>query len=154
FAGEGTARDDHLGVWKRRRFAGRIDKSQHVSMLRLGGERCNVLTFDRKKYTRWDVGQGGYRGIDVAHVGPGVAGGLRPWRAFERDQRNTRHLARIDGMAAHLGGKGMRCIDHMCDPRLADEVGKAARAAESTDPRRQRMAERNLRASRIGIDRV
>jgi len=154
FAGEGAARDDHLGVRKRQHFAGRIDESQQVGMLRPAGERRKMLTSDRQKHTCLEVRQGGHRGIDVAHVGPAITGGLRPWRAFERDQRHTRDLGRLDGMAAHLRGKGMRCIDHMRDPRLADEIGKPVRSAETADPRRQRMAERNLRASRIGIDRI
>ena len=57
-------------------------------------------------------------------------------------------------MPAHLGGKGMGCIDDVRDPLIPDEIGKARRAAEAADPRRQRVRKRNLRASRIGIDRL
>ena len=62
--------------------------------------------------------------------------------------------AGLDRMAAHLGGEGMRRVDHMRDALLPDVVGKSRRAAKAADPGRQRVAERNLRAAGIGIDRV
>jgi hypothetical protein len=57
-------------------------------------------------------------------------------------------------MTAHLRGERMRCVDDMRDALLPDEIRESFRAAKAADPCRQFVAERNLRASGIGIDRV
>ena len=59
---ERTARDDHFGVGQRQRAIGRIDEAQRVGVLRLCGERREVLPADGKEHARGCVGQGGNGG--------------------------------------------------------------------------------------------
>jgi len=113
-----------------------------------------MLSADGEKDARALRGQGGDGRVDIRLLDPLVASRAQPWRAFQRQQGNARFRASFDRVAAHLGSKGMRRVDHMCDALLADEVGKTLHAAEAADPRRQRMVQRNLRAAGVGIDRV
>jgi len=154
FDREGTARDDDFGVGNRQRTVGRVDEAQRIGMLRRGRERRDVLTADGKEYGCALLGQGVHRRADVGHLDPVVAGRAPPWRALQRNQRNSRHRTRADRMPAHLGGKGVRCVDHMRDALVPDEVSKTRDTAEAADPRRQRMAERDLCPSGVGIDRI
>ena len=48
----------------------------------------------------------------------------------------------------------MSGVDHVRDPLAPNEVGEAFGSAKTADPNRQRMAERNLRPARVGIDRI
>jgi len=154
FERERTARDDHLGIWQRQRAFGRIDKAQRVGMLRLGGEWRDVLPANREKHPRGCVGQGGNGRIDVGRFKPVVTAGSRPWRALQRDQGNAGRSTSLDRMPAHLGGKGMGRIDDMRDPLVPNVIHKTCLAAETADPRRQRMWKRNLCTSGVGINRV
>ena len=151
---ERSARDDELGLGQRHRTVGCIDKSQRIGVLRLGSEGRQMLPADREKDARAFFRQSGDRSVDVGDLDPMVAGRANSRRAFQRQQRNARRGAGLDHMPAHLGGKRMRRIDHMRDALVADVVRKPRRAAKAANPDRQRVAERNLRAPRIGIDRV
>ena len=57
-------------------------------------------------------------------------------------------------MAAHLGGKGMRRIDHMRDGLARDEFGQAAHAAKAAGSNRQRLRNGALRPPGVGIDGI
>ena len=154
FQRERPTRDDDFGAWQRRGTIRRIDKAQQKGVLRLCRKGRNVLPADREKDARGLIGQGRDRGVDIGDLDPGVAGHAVPGRAFQRDQRNARRCARHHRMSAHLGGKGMRRVDHMRDLLCLEKVGQSVSAAKAADPGRQLMWERNLCPSRIGIDRI
>ena len=150
---ERPARHDDLGLeWQGR--IGRIDKSQRIGMLRPGAERGDMLPADRKEHPRAVVWQGRNSGRDIRDLDPVVTGSPSPWRALERDQRRSACRARRNRVAAHLGGKGMRRIDHMRDAFLTDIVGKTARPAKAADAGWQRLVGRRAGASSVGIDRI
>jgi len=151
---EGTARHDHLGARQRQRAIRRVDEAQRIGMLRLLGERREVLAADGEEDARTHVGQGGNGRRDILNLDPAIAVSFRPWRPFQREQRHAGGRTGDGGVAAHLGGKRMRRIDDMRDLSFADEVGETLGAAKAANARRQRMRKRNLRPSRIGIDRV
>ena len=151
---EGTARNDDLGVRKWQRLAGRIDKSERVDVLRLGREWRDVLPADREEDMRAGLRQRRERFIEITHFDPSIARDLRPWRAFECDQRSSRRSAGFDCVTTHLGGKGMSRVDHMRDLCVSDEVSESSRPAEAADAGRYVMAEWDLRAACIGVDRV
>ena len=154
FKCERAARDDELGLGQRQRTVGCIDESQRIGMLRFGRKGREMLPADREKDARAFFRQSSDRCIDIGDFNPMVAGCASPRRALQRNQRNVRRGAGFDRVPAHLGGKRMRRIDHVRDALLANEIRKSRRAAKAADPRRQLMTERDLRAPRIGIDRV
>ena len=154
FKRERAARHNHFGVRQWQRAVGRIDEAQRIGVLRLGRERRDMLPANREKHARALLGKAIDSAGDISDFDPVVSRCPAPGRALQRHQRNIRRRASLDCVAAHFGGKGVRRIDHMGDALLADVVGKSHRATKASDPRRQRMAEGNLRASRIGIDRA
>ena len=77
-----------------------------------------------------------------------------PLIALERDQRRSRLRARFDRVAAHLGSKGMRRVDHMRDALKANIVGKPAHAPEAADAGRQRLIGGRAGSATIGIHGV
>jgi hypothetical protein len=151
---EGTARDDDLGIGQRQRPIGCVDKAQRIGMLRFHGEGREMLPADGEKDARAFFRQRRSRGVDISDLDPMVGRGANPWRALQRQQRNACCCAGLDRMPAHLGGERMRRVDDMRDALPADEVCKPGHTAEAADPGRQRMAERNLRASGVGINSV
>ena len=154
FEREWPARDDDLRIWQWQRAVGRVDKAQRIGVLWLGAKGREMLSADGEKDARALRGQGGDGRVDIRRLDPLVASRAQPWRAFQRQQGNARFRASFDRVAAHLGSKGMRRVDHMCDALLADEVGKTLHAAEAADPRRQRMRQRNSGPPGIRINRL
>lgn len=151
---ERPARDDDFGIGQGQHPIRRIDEAQGVGMLRFGGKGRQMLPADREKNARAFFRQRGNGCVDVRDLDPIVAFDANPRHALERQQRNACRSAGLDRTPAHLGSERMRRIDHMRDVFLADEIRKSHHTAKAADPRRQRMAERNLRASRVGINSV
>ncbi len=151
---EWSTRYDDIGIRKRQRPIGRIDKPQSVDVLQLGAEGCDVLPADRKKHPRAILWQRRDSGGDTRDLDPIVAGRFYPGRALERDKRRSGCLARRNRVAAHLGREGMGRVDDMRDSFSTNVFGKAVRAAEAADAGRQRLVRRGAGAPPVGIDRV
>ena len=151
---ERPARDDDFGIGQRQRTVGRVNKSQDIGVLRLGGEGREMLPADGEKDACAFFRQCRNRGVDIDDLDPMVARYANPRRALQRQEREVRRGAGLDCMPAHLGRERMRRVDYVRDAFLADEVRKSRHAAKAADPRRQLMAEWNLRAARIGINRI
>ncbi len=144
--GERAARNDDVGDRQRERAIRRIDKSQRIGVLRLGGERRQMLPADREKYACALFGKGVDRGLDIFHLDPAVTRASRPWRALQRDQRDFQQSAGFDRMAAHLGGERMGRIDHMSRPRRRSRrSGSAAIARRGSASARHRNRRRRCR---------
>lgn len=154
FKRERTARDDDFGLGQRQRPVGCINKSQRIGVLRFRSERCEMLPPDGEKDARAVFRQSRNRCIDIRDFNPMVARYATPRRALQRNQQSAGRGAGLDRVPAHLGGEWMRRIDHVRDALLANEFRKSRHTAKAADPRRQRMAERDLRAARIGINSV
>ena len=123
-----------------------------VGMLRPRRERRDVLAADGEEHVCRRLRKSRDRGADISDLDPGVAGRLGPGRAFERDQRRAGLRTRRDRIAAHLGGEGMRRVDHMRDAFPPNVVGKPAHPAKAADAGRQRLVGGRAGAAAIGID--
>jgi hypothetical protein len=151
---EGTPRDDQFGVRQGHGAIGRVDKSERVSVLWLCREGHDVLAADCEKDSGALFGQCGDGCSEITHLDPDIAGHLAPRRSLQRKQQCARGGAGFNRMAAHLSRERMRGVDHMRDALTLDVVGKSVGTAKAADSHRQRVSQRNLGATRVGIDRV
>ena len=156
FAGERkrSTRDDKIRIRQRQQISRGIDESERVGVLRSRRKWRDMLPADGEENIRPRLRQGSHGGCDVLHLDPDIAGCLRPWFAFQRNQGRCRRRAGGRCVAADLGCEGMGCIDHMRESLLPNGIGKTVRAAEAANAGRQRLIDRHLRSSGIGIDRV
>lgn len=151
---EWSTRDDKTCIRQRQRTSRGIDEAERVGMLRPRHERRNVLPADGEENIRPRLRQGSHGGCDVLHLDPDIVRCFRPRLPLQRNQRRCRCRAGSHRVAADLGCEGMGRIDHMREPFLPDGIGKTIRAAEAANAGRQRLIDRHLRSSGIGIDRV
>ena len=128
-----AARHQHMVIGKRRRTAGRINQTQQIEMLRIGGEVVQMHASDRQHDTRRRAVKGSHRTVNVGHMGPGIAGLCRPRRTGQRDQWHVCSSASGDGIMAHLGGKRMGGINHMGHGMRRDIVAQPLYSAKTTD---------------------
>ncbi|MEY9236608.1 hypothetical protein ABIF78_008931 [Bradyrhizobium japonicum] len=150
---EWSTRHDHVGS-EGQGCLGRIDETQRVGMLWLRRERRDVLAADGEEHFSRRLGQRGDRGVDVVNFDPVVAGRPGPGCALQRNQLRAGFRAGLDRVAAHLGGEGVRRVDHMRDAFAANIAGKPAHAAEATDAGRQRLIGGRAGSAAIGIHGV
>lgn len=152
--GEGTAGNDHLGIWQGQRPVGRIDQPQKVVVPGFRGEGGKRLLADRQEDpARW-FGQSGDGGLKVGHPVPVVARPGLPGWPFQRAKRRAGFGAGGNGVAAHGGGEGVGRVDNMADPFGPKVIGQPPGAAKAADPGRQRLGQRRVGAPGIGKDRV
>jgi len=112
---------------------GHVDQPHDVSVLRRGQKLTDCQASDAEHHTRVRAQRGYGRG-HVRNLDPIVAGLTLPRRSFYGEQRRTCDRGGRDGVAAHLSGKGMGCVDQNVDafvPQIADEPLDAAKAAAS-----------------------
>ncbi len=140
FHREGPTRHDDLVAWERGPLFWGIDQTQHIMVLGLVGEGTDMYAPNRQQHVLPHARQTGRRLSDRRHARPGIPHLRRPSGARQGDQRNARHLASGNCIAAHSGGEGMRCIDDMGNRLLGQKRGKAVRATKATHPLRQRLA--------------
>ena len=150
---ERAARHDDISL-KWQCALGRIDKSQCVRVLRLLGERGDMLSADCEEDARRSLGQGRNGGREIRDLIPLITGHFDPRGAFESDQRRSRFGTGRDRIAAHLRRKGVGGVDDMRDTFLPDVIGKSAHAAKAAGAGRQRLSGRRASAAAIGIDRI
>ena len=151
---EGSSRHDQIGIRQRQRAVSGIDEAERVGVLRLHRKRRDVLPPDGEKNIRAGFRQCGHCGGNVIHLDPDIARLSDPRLALKCHQRRFRFRAGDQHVATDPGCEGMRCIDHTGELFLPDELGKPAHAAKAANACRQRLIDRNLRSTRIGIDRV
>ena len=151
---ERSTRHDHIGVAQGELSIGGIDESERIGVLWLRAERADMLATDCEKDARCFLGQGGNRSRNIVDLDPAVALGFVPRRTRECDQRRPNHFACGNRVAADLGRKGMRRVDHMRDVLVANEIRKPLHAAEAADTHRHGLRGRRAGAAAIGIVRV
>lgn len=147
-----TGKDD-LCV-RQRQFAGRIDKSQEVVVLGPDCEIPDILLADGQKDACGRIGQGGDGSSDIGDRMPDIAGLLLPFRALKGKKRQTHPPGGLDGIARHLGGKGMRCVDDMRDAVCPQPVAKPRHPAKAANAGWQGLGHGRGGASGIGKHRV
>lgn len=153
FGGEWAPRQND-GAIGQRIGHGRIYKAQKVVVLRFGCEGGKVLFADGQKHPRRGIGQGGQRAGCVADVHPVIVRAGNPGRAFKSHQRHACFAAGGDGIAAHLGCKGVRGINDMADVFAVQIRKQAFYPAKTTRAGGQGLPQRCFGAPGIGKHRV
>ena len=149
---KGTARHDHLRLGQWQRAGRRVDKAHQVVVLRLGGERLQMLASDGKEHPARRARKCCDYRRDVGDMCPAVVGAGDPGRAFEGEKRRFRSVASGHRIAAHLRREGVRGVYDMGDRFGRKICAEAVDAAEPAHPHRQRLADGCLGAARVGID--
>ncbi len=152
FLGKGTSRHNHVGLrqWHAVRL---IDQPQQIMVLGLRGERLKMQATRGQKHPARRACQGGNSSRDIRNMLPRITGPGDPWRAGQRRQGDLGCSASLDGVPAHLGGKGMGGIHHMSDSVLAQMMDQPFDAAKPSDTGRQRLRAGRIHASGVGISR-
>ena len=136
FERKGPAIHDDRRFRKAQSFAGRVNQTQDVGMLRVHGKVGQMHTPDSQQHTFSRTFQRVDRSGNVRDVGPLIAGLGLPRRTGVGQKRNARFCAGRDGIAAHLRGKGMRRVDHMGDRIVAQIAGQPFGPAKATNAQR------------------
>lgn len=139
FRAERSAVDHNVMIRKRWRRLWRIDQTQKVEVLRIGGESGQVHPPDGQHDPLSRPLQRCDRTGDIGHVDPGVAGSGRPGRAGQRSERHLGLIAGGDDVSAHLCREGMRRIDNMGNAFTAQIIHQPGDTAKATNPLRQRL---------------
>lgn len=133
---KGSSIHDDRRFGKTQSFAGRVNQTQDVGMLRVHGKLAQVHTTYSQQHTFSWTFQCVDRSGDVRNMGPLIAVLGLPRRTGVGQKRNARFCTGLDGVAAHLRGKGMRRINHMGDRVVAQVAGQPFGPAKATDAQR------------------
>lgn len=131
-SGKGATGDDNRCVRQRQRAIGWINQPEQVMMLGLAGKGRQMYPANRQKHPARRASQRFCRACHIGHLGPAVAGALKPRWPLQRDQGNTGGQGGIDRVVAHPGGKGVGRVDQMSDgvvTQIAHQPFGAAKAA-------------------------
>ena len=129
---------------------GRINETQKVVVLGLGGEEVKLLFADGEEDVCGGLRQ---RCGEVFHPRDGlpfVADLRAPRRAFKADQRDAQRLAGGMGVAAHLCGKRVRGIDDVGGFGVTQIGTQTVNAAEATDAQGQGLIHGRSGAASVG----
>lgn len=151
FHAEGTARNDHVAIGHRQLLR-LIDQSQQVMVLRLRGEIRKVHSTNRQKDALGGAGKGPDSRCDIRDVLPTILRPTGPRRARQGHQRNACCITHVDGIAAHLRGKGVGCIDNVADPVITDITRQPRCPAEPAHARWDGLRAGRIYATCIRID--
>lgn len=134
FFAKGSTRYNNRAIWQRQSLRGRVDKSQHIVMLRLRGKQIKMHPPNGKHNILLLSGQGGRGRRNIGHAMPAVSCFGAPRRARQSQQGNPCFGASKHSVFAHLRRKRMCGIDHMRNlffPKIGEQ---ALDAAKPTNP--------------------
>lgn len=151
---ERSTRDHRLGIPKGKGQVRRIDQPQKIVVLRLDGERAEILPPDGKEDTRGRLRKRIGGRSEGWNMRPLVPQAGAPGCALEGAKRDVRDLAGDQGVAADFGREGMCRIDDMGNALRAQVAGKAVGATKSSDPGWQGLPDRRRGAPGIGKARI
>lgn len=141
FAGfaERAASENTGGMGQIERRLDRIDAADQVKMLPRRGKDGNLLASEGKEYPARRLAERVHGLFEAGDGQPAVALDRTPWRAFEPDQRYVGHRSRRNGICRDLRGMGMGGVDDGGDVAFVQKGGKAVRAAEAAETKRNRL---------------
>lgn len=146
-----AARDDDASLWQGQRTR-RVNQPQQVVVLGFGGKAVEVLLANREKNPRRRIWQSGHCRCHVGHMDPIIPRFGPPRGALQDQQLHPARKAGVNGVPAHLGGKGMGGIDNMCDAIGPHIVTQAHHTAKAAHARGQGLQHGMRRAPSIGKD--
>ena len=150
---EGSASNDHLGVWKGEVRGGRIDQPGQETMLSEVGEAGEMLSTDRQKYPLAGAVQCSSSPLHVGDMSPSIALFGHPGHSFQCAKRHSGACAGKLGVPADPGSKGMGRIDHLPDAVCPQEGRKPLGPAEAAAADGHRLPAGVGDTSRIRQDR-
>lgn len=148
--GKRTSGDYRLRVGQRQSALWRIDQTQEVVMLGLGGKKRECLLADGKKDARRPVGQRPNSGFGVRDMLPVVARFRDPRRSLQNQKRDTGDFACNQDILAHARRERVGCVDDMGDGFGLDPCDKTVHAAKATNTHRQGLGYRRIGSPCIG----
>ena len=151
---ERATRDDRLGIRQRQLALRRVDEPEDVTVPGLRGESAKVLATDGKEDAGGFLWQSRDGSGEVGDVGPVVVVACLPRRALIGAKRRSRVFASRNRVPTHLCCEGMGRIHYMGYVFGPKKGGKALRAAETADARRQGLFDGCVGAPGIGKDRI
>lgn len=146
---ERSAIDHQIVVRQQRWPVGRIDKSQQVVMLRLGGKGLHMHPPQRQHDAAGRSRQSSHGCGNVGNMAPVIARTRRPGRAGERYMPSACQPGGFDGVAAHCRGKGMGRINQMRHPLVAQIVSQPGYAPKAANAHRHRLRVGGLRPAGV-----
>ena len=151
---ERPARHDHLRILHRQRRARRIDQPDQIEMLRMRGEKLEMLPPDAEKYPTRCRTQGVSRRGDVVNFDPAIGRRALPGCTLKRQQRHSGQSTGRNRVRAHLRCEWMGGIDHARDFLCADIIDQTIDAAKTADAPANRRRRRIFGTAGIGQDRI
>lgn len=137
---EWTSVDNNLGLREWQRPLRRIDQAQKIVMLWVRRKFRKMHSTDGQQNTQSGTVQGRHGSGDVRYALPIVARFRRPRGPHQRHEWSILSAAGDHRIVAHLTGKRMRRVDHMCDAGALDIVVQPRDAAKASDSHRQGLA--------------
>ena len=132
----------------------RINQTQQKMMLGQGCKGRKVLLANGQEHAGRQAGQGSNSARNIAHMVPVIPYPRHPRCALQRQQPQAQRPAGGMGIAAHLRGKGVGCVDHMRNPLAPQILHQPRHTAKPTHAHRQRLLRGGVRAPRIGKHRI
>ena len=146
---ERSAIDHQTMVRQGWRLVGRIDKAQQVVMLWLGGKCLYMHPPQREHDPAGWPRQSGHGFVNIGNIAPAIARTRRPGRAGERDMPGAYQPGRCDRVGAHRCSEGMRGINQMRHPVLAQIIGQPLDSAKAADAHRHGLRVGGLRPAGV-----
>lgn len=149
-----SARNHNRVVGQGRRYIGRIDQSQNVMVLRLGGEVVHMQPSKRQHHTLRRTTQ---RGDCAFHIGdnlPGITRHRLPGRTGQSQQMHAGFVAGLRSIPTHLRGKRMCGIDDMADVVIPDVPRQTVWSTKAALSGRDRLRFRIGHAARVAEGRL
>lgn len=131
---------DHMGVGQGQRPRRRIDQAQQIEMLRVRREIRQMHSPHCQHHSQRRTIQRRDGSGNVRNGFPSIFGSCAPGRAGQCDQGHAGPPAGGNSVAAHLSGKGVRCIDDMRDLMRLQIVMQAGHASKAPHTLWQRLA--------------
>lgn len=150
---ERPARDNRMGVGQGQ-GVGLIHQPQQVVVLGGAGELVQMHPANRQKHPRGGIGQGPRRRRDVGDVDPAITFNRLPSLALQRDQRDARDFGGTDGVAAHLGGKGVGGINQSGEALIGQEPRQPFGPAKTARAGWDRLGARRFNPPCVGQNRI
>lgn len=116
----------------------RINQPQEIVVLGLRSKRADMHAANGQKHTGRSAIQRSDRTHNVRHAGPHIAVGLGPRRAGQSQERDVCVGAGLNGVTAHLRGKGVGGVNHVGNGLGFQMLFQSRRAAKTANARGQR----------------
>lgn len=132
-SGEWPAINNQAVTRQNGRLFGRVDETQQIVMLGLGGKGFYMHPAQRQHDAAGLSCQRGDRAVDVGNAGPSIPGDRLPGPPSQGDMVHASEPGSRDGMTAHRRGKGVCGVYQMGDAMVVQIIHQPRHTAKTTD---------------------